>query len=268
MASAPDICNSRVENQKKELNAVLERLQSYLLYHFLALVPYPAQVRATLLTATNVGLDDHMHELAGQAGTLWREHSNAPPPPGSGPPPAVPEFTRLKPLLVGGSSDSLAERPRQWKTSPVKAAGAGAGKRKPAAGAEGSKATVGRGRSDLGEGARAFKARMLEWRASVSTRGAAMLAPVLPADTITTRSPHHPAWRPRRSSGPRPHPPRPRSPSSALSRRPPPGAAALPRAGVAGPLPLPATAETRGPTAGPPPPPGPGPGRSSGASTN
>ena len=162
MASAPDICKYRVENQKKELNAVLERLQSCLQYHFLALASYPAQVRATLLTAINVGLDHHMHELAGQAGTLWREHPNAPPPPGSGPPAAVPEFTQLKALLVEGSSDSLAERPRQWKTSPAKAAGAGAGKRKPAAGAGGSKTIVGRGRSDLGEGARAFKARMLE----------------------------------------------------------------------------------------------------------
>ena len=268
MASAPDICNSRVENQKKELNAVLERLQSYLLYHFLALVPYPAQVRATLLTATNVGLDDHMHELAGQAGTLWREHPNAPPPPGSGPPPAVPEFTKLKALLVEGSSDSFAERPPQWKTSPAKAAGAGAGKLKPAARVGGSKATVGHGRSDLGEGARAFKARMLEWRASVSTRGAAMLAPVLPADTITTRSPHHPAWRPRRSSGPRPHPPPPTQPFQRPQQAATTGGGGAPSGGGSWPPPVARYSRNQGADGRAAPPPGPGPGRSSGASTN
>eukprot|EP00904_Undaria_pinnatifida_P010033 jgi/Undpi1/615/HiC_scaffold_10.g04079.m1 len=271
MASAPDICKYRVENQKKELNAVLERLQSYLQHPFLALAPYPAQVRAMLLTAINVGLDDHMHDLAGQAGTLWREHSNAPPPPGSGPPPAVPEFTRLKPLLVGGSSDSLAERPRQWKTSPVKAAGAGAGKRKPAAGAEGSKATVGRGRSDLGEGARAFKARMLEWETLPGVCEYTWRSDTCPRTAC--RYDHDRVAPPSRLAAsaqqqPTPPPSPPTQPSQRPEQAATTGGGGAPSGGGSRPPPVARYSRTQGADGRAAPPPGPGPGRSSGASTN
>ena len=271
MASAPDICKSRVENQKKELNAVLERLQGYLQYHFLALAPYPAQVRATLLTAINVGLDDHMHELAGQAGTLWREHPNAPPPPGSGPPPAVPEFTRLKALLVEGSSDSLAERPRQWKTSPAKAAGAGAGKRKPAAGAGRSKTTVGRGRSDLGEGARAFKARMLEWETPPGVCEYTWRSDFCPRTAC--RYDHDRVAPPSRLAAPAqqrptPPPPPPTQPSQRPQQAATTGGSGAPSGGGSRPSPVARYSRTQGADGRAAPPPGPGPGRSSGASTN
>eukprot|EP00904_Undaria_pinnatifida_P000992 jgi/Undpi1/10894/HiC_scaffold_3.g01420.m1 len=163
MGSAPAICKTRFTLRKQELDAVLTQLQAYLQYHYVAIHPYPAQVRAALLPAINAGIDVYMHELAKQAGALWNEHPHMPPPAGSGPPAAHPSFTGLKALLVEGSADSLAERAQNWKSTAAKTAGAGAGKRKAAEKPGGSKANPGQGRTIPTEGNRAFKARLVEW---------------------------------------------------------------------------------------------------------
>ena len=109
MGSAPELCNLRVANLRKALEAILGAAQEYLQFHFTAVAAHPKQTRVELLRVTNHGLDESMHVLALQAGELGRTHPQAPPPPSSGDQATHPEFVKLKTLLEEGS----AKQPRR-----------------------------------------------------------------------------------------------------------------------------------------------------------
>ena len=230
MGSAPAICKTRVTLLKQELDAVLTQLQTYLQYHYLAIHPYPTQVRAALLPAINAGPDVYMHELAKQAGALWNEHPHMPPPAGSGPT-----------QVVRGSKPCWWRAPRTASRS-ARSTGNPQRRKRPTQGPANARPQRSQGgpRQTPDKGGRpprrATAPSKLAWwnerprRACASTPGAATPAPGPPAGTPTTRWPLRSARRPRLPGRPRSRGPR-RCPS-ASSRRPPLGAARQPRAGA------------------------------------
>ena len=131
MEDAPDICLERVKTWRRELHALIDRLDTYLQLHYSLLAPFGTELRDALLAAINEDIEEGFHTLGLLGCELHRRHGDGPPEPGNTDIVPVPKFKLLKNLTDRSHINNIAERSRLW----TKATAAPTGAKRKASGA-------------------------------------------------------------------------------------------------------------------------------------